>query len=112
MPVVTLTNIEKHFGQRVLFEGLNFQIDRGERVGLIGDNGAGKTTLFNTITGEVPPDSGTVAVAKTIKLGHLTQDATLDPANTVMDEAELAFAELHALSHRLRDLEHAMATDS
>jgi ATP-binding cassette subfamily F protein 3 len=109
MPVVTLANIEKHFGQRVLFEGLNFQIERGERVGLIGDNGAGKTTLFKTITGEVQPDSGIVAIAKSVKLGHLTQDASFDATNTVMDEAELAFAELHALSHRLRDLEHAMA---
>jgi ATP-binding cassette subfamily F protein 3 len=109
MPVVTLANIEKHFGQRVLFEGLNFQIERGERVGLIGDNGAGKTTLFKTITGEVQPDSGIVAIAKSVKLGHLTQDASFDTTNTVMDEAELAFAELHALSHRLRDLEHAMA---
>jgi ATP-binding cassette subfamily F protein 3 len=112
MPVVTLSNIEKHFGQRVLFEGLNFQIDRGERVGLIGDNGAGKTTLFKTITGEVQPDSGIVATARSVKLGHLTQDASFDAANSVMDEAELAFAELHALSHRLREHEHAMAEQS
>jgi ATP-binding cassette subfamily F protein 3 len=109
MPIATLTNIEKHFGQRVLFEGLNFMIDRGERVGLIGDNGTGKTTLFKIITGEVQPESGTVAVAKSVKLGYLEQDPTFDPANTVMDEAELAFAELHAISHRLRELEHAMA---
>ena len=109
MPIATLTNIEKHFGQRVLFEGLNFMIDRGERVGLIGDNGTGKTTLFKTITGEVQPENGTVAVAKSVKLGYLQQDPTFDPANTVMDEAELAFAELHAVSHKLRELEHAMA---
>src|SRR4051794_35665207 len=109
MPIATLTNIEKHFGDRVLFDALNFQIDRGERVGLIGDNGAGKTTLFKTITGEVQPDSGNVAVARSVKLGHLTQDASFDPANTVLDEAELAFAQLHEPSHRLRELEHAMA---
>ena len=46
MPLVTLTNIEKSFGDRVIFRELNFLIDRGERVGLIGDNGTGKTTLF------------------------------------------------------------------
>src|SRR5256885_1262403 len=61
MPVVTLTNLEKSFGDRIIFERLNFLIDRGERVGLIGDNGAGKTTLFKIITGEVQPESGTVA---------------------------------------------------
>src|SRR5688572_8729079 len=109
MPLLSLSNVEKHFGQRVLFEDLSFQIDRGERVGLIGDNGTGKTTLLRIITGEVRPENGTVAVAKSVRLGYLEQDPAFDPANTVMDEAELAFAELHALSHRLRELEHDMA---
>ena len=112
MPVVTLTNIEKTFGQRVLFDHLNFEIDRGERVGLIGDNGSGKTTLFKVITGQVTPDAGTVAIAKSIRWGHLTQDPMFDPANTVMDEAELAFAELHKTAHELRQLEHDMAEQS
>ena len=109
MPLLSLSNVEKHFGQRVLFEDLSFQIDRGERVGLIGDNGTGKTTLLRIITGEVRPENGAVAVAKSARLGYLEQDPAFDPANTVMDEAELAFAELHALSHRLRELEHDMA---
>jgi ATP-binding cassette subfamily F protein 3 len=109
VPIVTLTNIEKSFGDRVIFRGLNFLIDRGERAGLIGDNGTGKTTLFKIITGQVQPEIGDVAVAKSVKLGHLTQDAILDPKNTVMDEAELAFSTLHDLSHRLRELEHDMA---
>ena len=112
MPIVTLSNIEKSFGERVIFRELGFLIDRGERVGLIGDNGTGKTTLFKIITGEVIPEIGSVAMAQTIKLGHLTQDAIFDPANTVMDEAELAFANLHQLSHQLRELEHDMATQS
>jgi ATP-binding cassette subfamily F protein 3 len=112
VPVAGLENIEKTFGPRVLFEGLNFQIDRGERVGLIGENGSGKTTLFKIITAQVMPDSGSVSVARSVKLGYLEQDASFDSANTVMDEAELAFAELHELSHRLRDIEHAMAGQS
>lgn len=109
MPILTLTNLEKTFGPRTLFNGLNFLIDRGERVGLIGDNGSGKTSLFKAITGELAMDAGSIAITKTIKLGHLTQDAQFDPKNNVLDEAELAFAELHALAHQLRDLEHAMA---
>ncbi|HEY7086582.1 MAG TPA: ABC-F family ATP-binding cassette domain-containing protein, partial [Tepidisphaeraceae bacterium] len=112
MPIATLANIEKTFGQRVLFEKLNFIIDRGERVGLIGENGSGKTTLFKVFTGEVTPDVGDVSVAKSIKVGYLAQDATFDAGNTVMDEAELAFAELHDLSHKLREIEHAMAEQS
>src|SRR5262245_25960386 len=109
MPIVTLTNIDKSFGDRVIFQGLNFIIDRGERVGLIGDSVTGKTTRVKINTGQVEAERGGVAIARSIKLGHLTQDAVFDRANTVMDEAELAFAELHALSHQLRELEHDMA---
>jgi ATP-binding cassette subfamily F protein 3 len=109
MPIATITNLEKTFGKRVIFDKLEFMIDRGERVGLIGPNGAGKSTLFKILTGEIVPDTGTVAVAKTVKVGHLMQDPHFDPANTVMDEAELAFAKLHELSHRMRELEHDMA---
>jgi ATP-binding cassette subfamily F protein 3 len=109
MPIATLTNIEKTFGQRVLFDKLNLNIYRGERIGLIGDNGAGKTSLFKALLGELIPDAGSAAVNKAVKVGHLQQDPVFDPANTVIDEAELAFAELHALSHRMRDLEHEMA---
>src|SRR4051812_3332899 len=112
MPIASISKIEKTFGQRVLFDQLDFIIDRGERVGLIGDNGAGKTTLFKALTGDVVPDAGVVAVAKSVKLGYLAQDATFEPSNTVMDEAELAFTALHDLSHKMRDLEHAMAIQS
>lgn len=109
MPVASLENIEKTFGQRVLFEGLNLAVERGERIGLVGDNGAGKSTLFKMLVGQLPPDAGTISVARSIKIGYLRQDPVFDPANTVMDEAELAFADLHRLSHRLRELEHDMA---
>src|SRR3984957_2782580 len=111
MAIVTLQNIEKTFGRRVLFDKLDFLIDRGERVGLIGDNGSGKSTLFKVLNGELIPDAGTVAVAKTIKIGFLRQEAVFESGNTVMDEAELAFSALHDLSHRLRQLEHDMATE-
>src|SRR5215212_10865773 len=109
MPIATLTNIEKTFGQRVLFDKLNLNVYRGERIGLIGDNGAGKTSLFKALLGELTLDAGAASVNKAIKIGHLRQDPVFDPVNTVIDEAELAFAQLHDLSHRLRDLEHEMA---
>jgi ATP-binding cassette subfamily F protein 3 len=109
MPVISLSNIEKTFGQRVLFDHLNFSMEKGERVGFIGANGAGKTSLFKLLTGELKADVGDVSVARSIKLGVLSQDPTFDPTNTVIDEAELAFAELHRLSHQMRDIEHAMA---
>src|SRR5690349_22502074 len=104
MPVVTLTHLEKTFGPRVLFDQLNFALEKGERVGLIGPNGAGKTSIFKAITGELVADAGSVSIAKSTKLGLLSQDPVFNPANSVMDEAELAFADLHRLSHELREI--------
>ena len=109
MSLATLSDIEKTLGQRVLFSGLNFNVEQGERIGFIGANGSGKTTLFKVLTGQVTPDAGIVAIAKNTKVGHLTQDPAFNPDNAVLDEAELAFSELHALSHRLREIEHEMA---
>ena len=109
MSVATLSKIEKTFGKRVLFDKLDLNIEQGERLGFIGANGSGKTTVFKVLTGQIIPDAGIVAVSKGTKIGHLTQDPTFDPANSVVDEAELAFAELHALSHKLREIEHEMA---
>src|SRR4051812_44807346 len=109
MPVVSYTNIEKTFGRRTMFDKLNFSVERGERVGLIGANGSGKTTLFKLLVGEVVPDVGSASIGDGVKLGYLTQDPKFTPGSTVIDEAELAFKELHDLSHRMRELEHAMA---
>jgi ATP-binding cassette subfamily F protein 3 len=108
MALATLTNIEKHFGQRALFDDLNLTIYEGERIGLIGANGSGKSTLFKLLTGEVGCEGGQVAITKGTKVAYLEQDPVFDQNNTVIDEAELAFARLHDLSHQMRDLEHKM----
>ena len=109
MSIVSLNKIEKHFGRNVLFENLDLQIDAGERVGFIGANGAGKSTLFKMLAGQVTPDAGSMMVARGTKVGYLVQNPTFDLESTVIDEAELAFADLHRLAHDMRDLEHRMA---
>src|ERR1051325_7361341 len=109
MSIASHSNIEKDFGERLLFDHINLTIYEGERIGLIGDNGSGKTTLFKIVMGEMTPDGGIVAVGRGVRVGYLTQDPVFDPANAVIDEAELAFADLHRLSHRLRELEHEMS---
>lgn len=108
MPLVQLNNIEKVLGDRLLFNQLGLSIEKGERVGLIGNNGEGKTTLFRMIVGEMTPDVGEVNIPRGTKIGYLKQDPEFTPGNTVIDEAELAFADLHDLSHKLRDIEHKM----
>src|ERR687893_2196814 len=109
MAIASLSNVEKHFGKKVLFEKLDLSIYEGERVGFIGDNGSGKSTLFKMLIGQVEPDAGTVAVGRGTKVGYLVQNPTFDPENAVIDEAELGMAELHKLAHDMRELEHKMA---
>jgi ATP-binding cassette, subfamily F, member 3 len=106
--LLQLTNIEKILGDRMIFKDLSFTIDRGERVGLIGDNGSGKTTLFKLITNALQADMGERSIARGTTIGMLDQDPTFDLSNTLIDEAELAFKDLHDLAHDLRDLEHKM----
>jgi ATP-binding cassette, subfamily F, member 3 len=109
MAIASLTNIEKHFGKQVIFQNLDLTIGEGERVGFIGANGSGKSTLFRMLTGKVQPDVGTVIIGRNTKVGYLVQNPEFDLDNTVLDEAELGFAELHKLSHDMRELEHKMA---
>jgi len=71
--VIDAKDVSKSYGNKLLFENLNFSIPRGATVGIIGPNGAGKTTLFRMITGQEKPDSGSFKVGETVKLGYLDQ---------------------------------------
>ncbi|MDO8704315.1 MAG: energy-dependent translational throttle protein EttA [Sulfuricaulis sp.] len=72
--VIEAKNVSKAFGDKLLFENLNFSLPRGGIVGVIGPNGAGKTTLFRMIMGAEKPDSGTFKVGETVKLGYVDQN--------------------------------------
>lgn len=83
--VVEATGLAKAFGDKVLFEDVNFNLPRGGIVGVIGPNGAGKTTLFRMIVGKEKPDAGTLKIGETVKLGYVDQDRTLDAGKTVWE---------------------------
>jgi sulfate-transporting ATPase len=85
--VVEVKDLTKAFGDKVLIDHASFTIPPGSIVGVIGPNGAGKTTLFRMITGQDKPDSGTVEVGSTVKIGYVDQSrVSLDDAKTVFDE--------------------------
>ncbi len=85
--VVVATDVAKGFGDRLLFENLNFALPRGGIVGVIGPNGAGKTTLFRMITGQEAADSGTLTVGSTVQVAYVDQSRdALDPDKTVYQE--------------------------
>ena len=83
--VIEFEGVSKAYGDRVLYEGLNFKLPPGGIVGVIGPNGAGKTTLFRMISGKETPTSGTIKVGDSVKLAYVDQDRTLDPEKTVID---------------------------
>ena len=85
--VVVAQDVAKGYGDRLLFDGLNFSLPRGGIVGVIGPNGAGKTTLFRMITGQEQPDAGALTVGSTVQIAYVDQSRdTLDPNNTVYQE--------------------------
>ncbi len=84
--VIDAENVAKGYGDRLLFEGLNFRLPPGGIVGIIGPNGAGKTTLFRLITGQESADAGSFQVGQTVKLAYLDQSrASLDPEKSVWE---------------------------
>jgi len=85
--VLTVSNLRKGFGDRLLIESLSFDLPRAGLVGVIGPNGAGKTTLFRMITGQEEPDAGTLALGDTVQLAYVDQSRdALDPDKTVWEE--------------------------
>ncbi|MGC8523353.1 MAG: energy-dependent translational throttle protein EttA [Acidibrevibacterium sp.] len=85
--VIEAENLTKGYGDRLLIDGLSFKLPPGGIVGVIGPNGAGKTTLFRMITGQETPDSGSLRIGDTVKLGYVDQSRdSLDASKTVWEE--------------------------
>ena len=85
--VIEAHNISKAYGDKLLFENLSFTLPPGGIVGVIGPNGAGKSTLFKLITGQEKPDSGTIEIGSTVRLGYVDQSRDhLDPSKNVWEE--------------------------
>jgi ATP-binding cassette ChvD family protein len=84
--VVTARDVKKAFGDKVLIDGVSFDLPRGGIVGIIGPNGAGKTTLFKMIVGTEQPDSGTLKLGETVQVAYSDQSRTLDADKTAWQE--------------------------
>jgi ATP-binding cassette ChvD family protein len=84
--VVTAKHLRKAYGDKLLYDDLNFSLPRGGIVGVIGPNGAGKTTLFRMIAGTEQPDGGSLEIGDTVVLAYADQERQLDSSKTVYDE--------------------------
>src|SRR5690349_10711975 len=107
--MISFSNVSKQYGRQVLFVDASFQLNPGEKVGLVGPNGSGKTTLFRMIVGEEAPDEGDVSVPKRTTIGYFRQDVEEMAGRSVLDEAILGSGRVGDLHHELERLQHDMA---
>src|SRR6187551_489210 len=107
--MVSLSNVTKGYGNKVLYRNASFQLNPGEKVGLVGPNGAGKTTIFRMIMGEEAPDEGDVSVPKKLTIGYFRQDVEEMAGRSVLDEAIAGSGRAGDLHHELEALQTAMA---
>src|SRR4051794_13432800 len=107
--MVSFTRVSKQYGRQILFVDASFQLNPGEKVGLVGPNGAGKTTLFRMIVGEEAPDDGDVSVPRRLTIGYFRQDVEEMTGRSVLDETIAGSGRVGLLHHELEALNHAMA---
>src|ERR1700748_2502124 len=107
MALAEIRNIEKAFAGRSVLKGISFDLQKGERIGLVGPNGSGKSTLLKIMAGVDKADHGTVNIARSCKLAYVSQIPRLDPEQTLQQQVSAVFEEVHDLQRRL----HAAAED-
>jgi len=107
--MISFSKVSKQYGRQILFVDASFQLNPGEKVGLVGPNGSGKTTLFRMIVGEETPDEGDVSVPKRLTIGYFRQDVEEMSGRSVIDEAILGSGRAGDLHHEIEALQRAMS---
>src|ERR1700682_2131090 len=106
--MITFSRVNKQYGRQVLFVDASFQLNPGEKVGLVGPNGSGKTTVFRMIVGEESPDEGEVSVPKKLTVGYFRQDVEEMSGRSTLDEAIVGSGGVGDLDHELEGLHRSM----
>lgn len=105
MIVLSCKEIHKSYGIDVILNKVTFNINEGEKVGLIGANGAGKSTLFKILTSQLSSDNGDLFIDKNKKVGYLAQHLSLESSNSIYAEVVLVFSDLLEIERKLHELE-------
>ncbi|MDE0986446.1 MAG: ABC-F family ATP-binding cassette domain-containing protein [Schleiferiaceae bacterium] len=111
--MLALNKASLFFGGRAIFDEIGFQINPGDRIGLVGRNGAGKSTLLKLIAGDYALDAGSMSMAKEVRIGFLRQDLKMDMHKTIVQIARSAFEEVERINVRIEEInaEFAVRTD-
>ncbi len=106
--MISFSNINKQYGKQLIFVDASFQLNPGDKVGLVGPNGAGKTTLFRMVTGEETADDGDVSVPRKLTIGYFRQDVEEMTGRSVLDEAIAGSGRAGDLHHELEQLQQGL----
>jgi ATP-binding cassette, subfamily F, member 3 len=106
--MLTLNNVAKSFGSRTLFSGVTFHIGARDRTALLGPNGAGKTTLFAIISGELPPDEGTITRPKDMTIGYLRQEVDNQSTRGLLEYIVASAGHIAGMEHRIKLLQEEL----
>ena len=112
MADLSIQNLTKYYGDRLILDGISFDIQPGEKVALLGANGTGKTTLFHTITGRLPYDGGSVSIGADRTVGVIDQMPDFPKGATVDDVLRSAFRESDEIARAMMELEAEMARNA
>lgn len=104
MILLNATNLKKMFMDRVLFDGVTFNVDSNDKIGFVGPNGAGKSTLFKILISEMDYDDGEIFKNKSTNIGYLEQYACSESDNTIIEEMLTVFDEVISIERELEDI--------
>jgi ATP-binding cassette, subfamily F, member 3 len=109
MSLVIISDIAKHFGGELIFSGVGFRIEQGDRIGLVGPNGAGKSTLLNIIAGKLEHEGGNISYARGCRIGYLTQIPDFTATHTLREEMRAVFSDVQAIEAEMRQVATIMS---
>lgn len=109
MPILSCSNLSKSYIVDTILDGISFNVEEGDKIGVLGLNGAGKTTLFNILSGKVDKDSGDIYVQKDLKIGYLKQHVRIESTKTIFQECLETFNEIILMENYLRELEERIS---
>ena len=106
--MITINQIRHHYGEKVLYDGINGVVGPRDRIGLVGSNGSGKTTLLKILMGEMEANEGTIEKPDFVNIGYLPQDGITVSGKTLYKEAESAFGNILELQNKIAQADEAM----
>ena len=109
--MLEIRNLNHGFGDKILYRNVNLKINKGDKIGLVGENGAGKTTLVNILSGKILCDDGELVWDKKCKVGYLDQFAEIDCNLTVIEYLKTAFADLYKLENEYNEVNNLLSTN-